>query len=66
MGIKNIHIIFITFAALLTAGFGVWAYQYSQWADKAGYVPAAAVSGLCTVALVVYAIKVYRKLNSLS
>lgn len=66
MGIKNIHIVFIICAALLTAGFAIWAYQYAEWAEKPGYSVAAGLSALCTVALVVYGVKVYKKLRSLS
>jgi len=54
MGLKNIHLLFISMAIALTLGFGGWCVWMFRGQGGGGYLAVGAASFATGVALVVY------------
>jgi len=54
MGLKNIHVVFISMAIALSLGFGTWCVSMYRDEGGGGYLAVAIVSFACAVGLTVY------------
>lgn len=61
MSIKGFHLIFITIAALFSAGFGVWALFFDTQSSGMGVKIFGGFTILAAFGLVAYGIYFYRK-----
>ena len=54
MGLKNIHIVFISMAIALCLGFGTWCVSMYRDLGGGGYLVVGIVSFVCALGLTVY------------
>jgi hypothetical protein len=66
VGLKNIHLLFISMAVALCLGFGSWCVWRFREAGGAGMLAAAAVSFASAVGLTVYGNWFVKKMKGIS
>jgi hypothetical protein len=64
MSLKIFHVIFITFAVIMTVGFGVWCLAAPQAEGVSGRVPMGVAALVIGTALVVYEVGFLRKFKN--
>ena len=64
LSLKSFHIVFITFAVMVTAFFGVWSLNYYSYSQNTGYLITAISSFLAAVGLASYGILIAKKLKN--
>ena len=62
MSLKNFHIFFIIISIIVIAGFGVWCFVTEDGASLTGAAAMGVISLVVAVGLVVYLVKIRRKL----
>ena len=65
LSLKIFHIIFILASIILSFAFGTWAWQYHQVNAMPLYLGFSLVSYIFGIALVIYLIKVIKKLKKI-
>ncbi len=66
MSLKAVHILFITLACLLSFGYGVWSLGEYRTAGNSGMMFSGVLGFVVGAGLIVYGIKFYQKIKTLS